>query len=206
MKRVFSTGPKLITGLMLLLVTGVVMAKNTIPTTYVKEGVNLSVYNKVMVKPLSLDNVEVLKPAWEEGNDDVWAFNPENRSAIQKWFLDAMQQEIGGNGGYPLVNASGDDVLRVEVEVLSITPYVKPGTQSSDSDHVISTLGSGDIVISAEFRDSKTRELLILIEGERTIGEKYRELSAENHIKNLKGMFTRWGKKVREALDKAHAE
>ena len=206
MKRVFSTGPKLITGLMLLLVTGAVMAKNTIPATYVKEGVNLSVYNKVMVKPLSLDNIEVLKPTWEEGNDDIWAFNPENRSAIQKWFLDAMQQEIGGNGGYPLVNASGDDVLRVEVEVLSITPYVKPGTQSSDSDHVISTLGSGDIVISAEFRDSKTRELLILIEGERTIGEKYRELSAENHIKNLKGMFTRWGKKVREALDKAHAE
>ena len=164
MKRVFSTGPKLITGLMLLLVTGAVMAKNTIPATYVKEGVYLSVYNKVMVKPLSLDNVEVLKPVWEEGNDDIWAFNPENRSAIQKWFLDAMQQEIGGNGGYPLVNASGDDVLRVEVEVLSITPYVKPGTQSSDSDHVIETLGSGDIVISAEFRDSKTRELLILIE------------------------------------------
>ena len=206
MKRVFSTGPKLITGLMLLLVTGAVMAKNTIPATYVKEGVDLSVYNKVMVKPLSLDNVEVLKPVWEEGNDDVWAFNPENRSAIQKWFLDAMQQEIGGNGGYPLVNASGDDVLRVEVEVLSITPYVKPGTQSSDSDHVIETLGSGDIVISAEFRDSKTRELLVLIEGERTIGEEYRELSAENHIKNLKGMFTKWGKKVREALDKAHAE
>jgi hypothetical protein len=206
MKRVFSTGPKLIAGLMLLLVTGVVMAQNTIPATYIKEGVTLSAYNKVMVKPLSLDNVEVLKPAWEEGNDDIWAFNPENRSAIQKWFLDAMQREIGGDGGYPLVNASGADVLRVEVEVLSITPYVKPGTQSSDSDHVISTLGSGDIVISAEFRDSKTRELLVLIEGERTIGEEYRELSAENHIKNLKGMFTQWGKKVREALDKAHAE
>ena len=206
MKRVFSTGPKLITGLMLLLVTGAVMAKNTIPATYVKEGIDLSVYNKVMVKPLSLDNIEVLKPVWEEGNDDIWAFNPENRSDIQKWFLDAMQQEIEINGGYKLVNAPGDDVLRVEVEVLSITPYVKPGTQSSDSDHVISTLGSGDIVISAEFRDSKTRELLILIEGERTIGEKYRELSAENHIKNLKGMFTKWGKKIREALDKAHAE
>jgi hypothetical protein len=206
MKRVFSTGPMLITGLMLLLITGAVMAKNTIPTIYVKEGVDLSVYNKVMVKPLSLDNVEVLKPAWEEGNDDIWAFNPENRSAIQKWFLDAMQQEIEINGGYKLVTSSGADVMRVEVEVLSITPYVKPGTQSSDSNYVISTLGSGDIVISAEFRDSKTRELLLLVEGERTIGEEYRELSAENHIKNLKGMFTQWGKKVREALDKAHAE
>lgn len=206
MKRVFSTGPKLITGLMLVLVTGAVMAQNSIPATYVKPGVDLSVYNKVMIKPLSLDNVEVIKPAWEQDNDDIWAFSGDNRSAIQKWFLDAMQQEVEANGGYPLVNAPGDDVMRIEVEVLSITPYVKPGTQSSDSDHVISTLGSGDIVISAEFRDSKTRELLILVEGERTIGEKYRELSKENHIKNLKGMFTQWGKKVREALDKAHAE
>ena len=206
MKRVFSTGSKLVTGLMLLLVSGAVIAKTTIPATYVKDGINLSAYNKVMVKPLSLDNIEVLKPSWEEGNDEIWAFNPENRSDIQKWFLDAMQQEIEINGGYKLVNAPGNDVMRVEVEVLSITPYVKPGTQSSDSDHVISTLGSGDIVISAEFRDSKTRELLILIEGERTIGEKYRELSAENHIKNLKGMFTKWGKKIREALDEAHAE
>ncbi len=144
MKRVFSTGSKLVTGLMLLLVSGAVMAKTTIPATYVKDGIDLSAYNKVMVKPLSLDNIEVLKPSWEEGNDDIWAFNPENRSDIQKWFLDAMQQEIEINGGYKLVNAPGDDVLRVEVEVLSITPYVKPGTQSSDSDHVISTLGSGD--------------------------------------------------------------
>ena len=206
MKRVFSTGSKLVTGLMLLLVSGAVIAKTTIPATYVKDGIDLAAYNKVMVKPLSLDNIEVLKPSWEEGNDEIWAFNPENRSDIQKWFLDAMQQEIEINGGYKLVNASGDDVLRVEVEVLSITPYVKPGTRSSDSDHVISTLGSGDIVISAEFRDSKTRELLILIEGERTIGDKYRELSAENHTKNLKGMFTQWGKKIREALDEAHAE
>jgi len=204
MKRVFLTGSKLVTGLMLLFITGAVMAENTVPASYIKPDIDLSTYNRIMLKPLSLDNIEVLKPAWEQDNDEIWSFSGENRSAIQKWFLDAMRQEIEPNGGYALVNAPGDDVMRIEVEVLSITPYVKPGTQSSDSDHVISTLGSGDIVISAEFRDSKTRELLILIEGERPIGEKYRELSTENHIKNLQGMFTKWGKKVREALDKAH--
>ena len=206
MKRVFSTGPTLITGLMLLFVTGAVMAKNTIPASYVKPDVDFSVYNKVMIKPLAMDNIEVIKPVWEQDNDDIWAFSGENRSTIQKWFLDAMQQEVEANGGYALVTAPGDDVMRVEVEVLSITPYVKPGTQSSDSEHVISTLGSGDIVISAEFRDSTTRELLVLIEGERTIGDKYREVSRENHTKNVKGLFAKWGKVVREALDKAHAK
>lgn len=205
MKYVFSTMPKLITGLMLLLVTGTLMAK-TLPASYVKPGIDLSTYTKVMVKPLNMENIEVLKPAWEQGNDEVWSFAPENRPAIQEWFLDAMQRELEKIGGYALVSEPADDVMRIEVELLSITPYVKPGTPASDGDFEISTLGSGDVVVSAEFRDSKTRELLILIEGERTIGEEYMKLSRENHVKNVKSLFAKWGKKVREALDEAHGK
>ena len=206
MNRVFSIGPKLIAGLMLLFVAGALMAQTNTPASYVKPGIDLSTYTKVMVKPLSMDNIEVLKPAWEQDNDEAWSFNPEDRAAIQEWFLDAMRQELETNGGYALVSAAAADALRIEVELLSITPYVKPGTQSGDDEHVISTLGSGDVVVSAEFRDSTTRELLVLIEGERAIGADYKELSRENHIENVKGLFTKWGKKVREALDKAHAK
>ena len=203
MKRVFSTGPKLIAGLILLLVSGTLMAKN-LPASYVKPGIDLSTYTKVMVRPLNIANIEVLKPAWEQDNDEVWSFEPEDVADIQEWFLDAMQNELETKGGYPLVSAPGEDVMRIEVELLSITPYVKPGTPYSDGEYKIQTLGSGDVVVSAEFRDSSTRELLILIEGERTIGDKYRKLSKENHTKNVKALFAKWGKVVREGLDKAH--
>jgi hypothetical protein len=204
MKR-FSTGTRLITGLMLILATGTLMAQ-TQAASYVKSDVDFSTYTKVLVKPLNMDNIEVIKPAWEQDSDEEWSFDSGNREAVQSWFMEAMKSEIEGNGGYPLVTESGDDVIRIEVELLSITPYVKPGTQSADSEHRISTLGSGDVVISAEFRDSTTRELLVLVEGERAIGEKYREVSQENHIKNIKAMFTKWGKKTREALDRAHGK
>ena len=204
MKRVLSSAPKLIAGLMLVLFSSVLLAKNTLPASYVKPDIDLSVYNKVMVRPLNMANIEVLKPAWEQDNDEVWSFQPGTAEAIQEWFLDAMQNEIEIKGGYALVSQPADDVMRIEVELLSITPYVKPGTQASDGDFEVSTLGSGDVVVSAEFRDSTTRELLILIEGERTIGDKYRKLSPENHTKNVKGLFAKWGKVVREALDKAH--
>jgi hypothetical protein len=93
MKRVISTGPKLMAGLIMLLATGALMAENQ-PASYVKPGIDLSTYNKVMVRPLNMDNIEVLKPSWEQDNDDVWAFNPEGRSAIQEWFLDAMLKEL----------------------------------------------------------------------------------------------------------------
>ena len=202
MKRVFFTGSILITGLMLL-VSGTLMAK-TLPASYVKPGVDLSTYSKVMVRPLNIENIEVLKPVWEQDNDEEWSFEPEDVAAIQEWFMDAMQNELEKKGGYPLVSEPAADVMRIEVELLSITPYVKPGTPYNDGEYKIQTLGSGDVVVSAEFRDSSTRELLILIEGERTIGDKYKKLSPENHTKNVKGLFAKWGKVVREGLDKAH--
>ena len=205
MKRVISTGPKLMAGLIMLLATGTLMAGDQ-AASYVKPGIDLYTYNKVMVRPLNMDNIEVLKPSWEQDSDDVWTFNPEDRSAIQEWFLDAMQKELESEGGYAMVAAPAADVMRIEVELLSITPYVKPGTPASDGAFQISTLGSGDVVVSAEFRDSQTRELLILIEGERTIGDSYKELSRENNIANVKGLFAKWGKKVRLALDEAHGK
>jgi hypothetical protein len=206
MKSVSFTVPRLITGLMLLLVSGALMAKTTTPASYVKPNTDLSKYTRVMVRPLNMTNIEVLKPAWEHGNNEDWSFEPEDRAAIQEWFLDAMQKQLEKKGGYDMVSAPADNVLRIEVELLSITPYVKPGTQASDGEHVISTLGSGDVVVSAEFRDSTTRELLILVEGERSIGSDYKELSRENHVANVKGLFTKWGKRIRQALDEAHGK
>ena len=204
MKRVVSTGPKLIVGLMLLLLSGSLFAAKPLPASYVKPGVDLSTYNKVLIKPLNMDNIEVLKPVWEQDNDDVWTFEPENVEAIQEWFMDAMQEEVEKKGGYPMVSQPDSDVMRIEVELLSITPYVKPGTPANDGKFKTQTLGSGDVVVSAEFRDSTTRELLILIEGERAIGTEYKKLSPENHTANIKGLFARWGKVIREGLDKAH--
>lgn len=202
MKNVFSAGPKLVSGLILLLFAGSLMAQSTGTPTYVKPDIDLTKYNKVMVKPLKIEDIEVIKPPWEQDNPEEWTFEEGSGEAVRKLFKAAMHKELEVNGGYPLVAESADDVLRIEVELLSITPYVKPGSQTGDEGYEIETLGSGELVVSAEIRDSNTRELLILVEGERTIGDKYRKLSTENHIKNLENLFSKWGVKIREALDK----
>jgi hypothetical protein len=200
MINVISTGRKLATGLMLLLFAGSLMAASTIPATYVKPDLDLTKYKKVKVKPLDISNAEVLKPSWEQGSTEEWTFEEGVGEEIQKLFMDAMHEQLEHVGGYPIVTESGPDVLRVEVEVLSITPYTKPGSKSGDEGYQIETLGSGDLVISAEFRDSQTRELLILVEGERAIGDEYRTLSPENHIDNLKSLFSAWGVKIAAAM------
>jgi len=204
--NVYSAGRKLIPGLMLMLFAAVSLAESNSPANFEKPGVDLSSYTKVLVKPLNLNNIEVLKPAWEQDNPEVWTFDPGTGAAVQQMFMEAMKNELEVKGGYAMVHAPAKDVLLIEIELLSITPYVKPGTKARDGNYEISTLGSGEVFVSAELRDSKTRELLILVEGERPIGEEYKKLSYENHVANLKGLFAKWGKKVREKLDAAHGK
>jgi len=200
MMNVFSAGRTLVPGLVLLLAAGALQAETTDPAKYVKPGIDLSKYHKVMVRPLELDDIEVIKPPWEQANPEEWTFEEGTGEAVQKLFMDAMHTELEVNGGYTLVTDAADDVLRIEVEILSITPYVKPGSATGDEGYEIETLGSGELVVSAEFRDSRTRELLILVEGERTIGDEYKKLSRENHTENLRNLFSAWGVKIREAM------
>jgi len=202
MMNVISAGRKLIPGLLLLMVSGSLMAESTGGANYVKPYIDLTKNERVMVKPLRIEEIEVIKPPWEADSPEEWTFEEGSGEEVQKLFMDAMKKELEVNGGYPLVADSDDDVLRIEVELLSITPYTKPGSRTGDDGYEIETLGSGELVVSAEIRDSSTRELLILVEGERTIGDKYRKLNTENHIKNLSKLFAGWGIKIREELDK----
>jgi len=187
----------------MLFFSGHLLAKDKIPAKYIKPDINLAAYSKVQIRPLNLDNMLVLKPVWEQGNTEEWHLKIKDLTTIQKVFMDAMQKELDVTGGYKLVTTPAANVLLIEVEILTITPYVKPGTKNEEGGQMIETLGSGDLVFSAEFRDSKTRELLILVEGERTIGDKYRKLSRENHMKNVADLFEKWGRKIRETLDNA---
>lgn len=202
MNYIFPTGRKLIPVLLILLFAATSLSANSAAPLYTKSGLNFSKYNKVLIMPLNIENIQVLKPAWEQDSPEAWTFDQGTGKAVQELFMAIMKQELETNGGYPLVIESADDALRVEVELLSITPYVKPGTKSGDGGYEIETLGSGELILSAEFRDSKTRELLMLIEGERAIGDTHKKLSRENHEENLKELFTSWAVNVRKALDK----
>ena len=55
-------------------------------------------------------------------------------------------------------------------------------------------------------RDSSTRELLLLIEGDKAVGEKYTEFTRANNVSNIEAMFTSFAKRVRVAMDRVHGK
>lgn len=95
-------------------------------------------------------------------------------------------------------------MLEVEVEILNIMPWIKPGGDEELEGFEVKTLGSGEITARVEMRDSRTRELLLLIEGDKAVGEKYKEFTTENNVKNVVNMFTQFATRLRNSMDRVH--
>ena len=189
-----------------MLFSTVSMADIQLEPTWVKDGVNWSQYSKFLVKPLNIDDVKVVKPPYAEDDSSEWTLDIQDMEALQAIFRDVMKNVLEGNGGYPLVYADGEDVLEVEVEILNIMPWLKPGTEGELEGHQVKTLGSGEITGRVEIRDSQTRELLLLIEGNKAVGEKYKEFTRDNNIANLNRMFETFATRLRNSMDKVHGK
>jgi hypothetical protein len=204
MKSGFFNRGSMLIGLVAMFFTSAALAQ--VEPTWVKEGVNWQQYGKFLVHPLDVDNVRVIKPPYAQDDPSDWSLDVQDLAGIQAIFRDVMHRELSGNDGYPLVYAPGNDVVEVEVELLSITPWLKPGGDESLQGYVVTTLGSGEIAGRVEMRDSTTRELLLLIEGDKAVGEKYTEFTRANNASNVEAMFTSFAKRVRAAMDRVHGK
>jgi len=205
MKSEFSYRGKLLAGLLVMLFSSTAFAQQIEPT-WVKEGVEWGQYNKFLVKPLNVDDVKLVRPPWAVDDPQEWKLEIEGLEAIQAIFRDVMKDVLSGNEGYPLVYADGKDVLEVEVELLSIMPWLRPGGDDDLAGYEVKTLGSGEITARAELRDSTTRELLLLIEGDKAVGEKYKEFTVDNNISNIESMFKRFATRLRNSMDRVHGK
>lgn len=207
MKSEFFNHGKLMIGLALLLFSGLALGQSGgLDPTWVRPDTDFSKYTKFLVKPLNLHDVKIVRPPWAMDDPIEWTLQTIDKEAIQDIFMEAITGALEADGGYPVVGLPGDDVLEVDLELLSIMPYVRPGSDGSDDGHEIVTLGSGEVTGTAELRDSMSRALLILIEGERVAGEEYKQFTKDNNISNLHSMFAAFGKRLRVALDKVHGK
>lgn len=180
------------------------MADDVIKPTWVKEGVDWAKYTKFLVQPLDIEHVQVVRPPWAEDDPKEWTLEIEDLQGIQSIFRDSMKDVLTANGGYPVVYAPADDVLEVEVEILSIMPWLRPGSGSEVEGMQVKTLGSGELTASVELRDAKTRELLLLIEGDTAVGQQYKEFTLQNNVDNITAMFTGFAQRLRNSLDQVH--
>lgn len=165
---------------------------------YENPNADYSQFDKLIIDDLDLSDTIIVPPPWLAENAFEWKVSEKNRDHLRSEFMASMRDQISGNNGYAIVNEPGSGVMQLSVKVVSFMPYAE------QKDKKAVTLGSGEMKIHVETRDSQTGELLGMYEGPQEVGKEYQKNTDFTKQKNVKMLFDSWGHRVRLRLDTDH--
>lgn len=158
---------------------------------------DLSRYNKVYLDPLKVADARVVPPPWYDGDAKgprKWALTDEDMEFLRSSYREAMISEIQEKGGYAVVEEIADDVIILDMEIVTLMPYARRGEQ-------VQVRGFGELLAQATLRDGMTSNLLAIMEGSQDVGSEYQQNTRLNTENNLKALFQVWAERMRAAMD-----
>jgi hypothetical protein len=109
------------------------------------------------------------------------------------------------NGGSPLVEEPGDDVLRVRAQIVDL--YINAPEPKGASPTRVYVLDAGEMTLVAELYDSRTNAILArVVDRERGMERGLNELQIANRVTNTAEadrISSNGARRLKSALDKA---
>lgn len=164
---------------------------------YVNESADLGKYDKVLIDSLKVGYAKVVAPPWYEGEDKgvrKWQLTDKDIKFLRDAYRDAMTSALEDDDGYPVVETGGEDVIVLDIEIITLMPYARKGEK-------VETRGFGELRAQATLRDGATGELLAIFEGLQDVGSEYQPNSRLNAENNLRDLFDVWGMRMRKVMD-----
>jgi hypothetical protein len=174
-------------------------------TVYVREGVSLARYKRVMLDPVEVSFDKNWDPR-RHGGASLDAADPMAiRQGLAKLAREVFQRELEKKGGYPLVDQPADDVLRVRAQIVDL--YINAPETNSPGITRTYVVDAGEMTLVAELHDSQTNALIArVVDRQRGLERGLNELQIANRVTNTAEadrILTAWAKRLRDALDKA---
>jgi hypothetical protein len=176
-------------------------------TVYVREGVSLAQYRRVMLDPVDVSFDKNWNPRGRLGGTQGTADPMAIRQGLAKLARDVFQRELGKKDGYPLVEEPAADVLRVRAQIVNLFINA-PETNSPEITRTY-VINAGEMTLVAELYDSQTNALLArVVDRERGLDRGLNELQIANRVTNTAEadrILSAWAHRLRVALDKARS-
>lgn len=135
------------------------LADTKLAVVYAKEGVDLSVYNKIWLVDASV----AFKKDWQRGQNRSNSFKVNTKdmekikSGVAKLFKEVFTEKLTA-AGHELVTEAGDDVLIVRPAIINLD--VKAPDVATTSRSYQLTSSAGEMTLYVELYDSVTSDLL----------------------------------------------
>jgi hypothetical protein len=176
-------------------------------TVYIREGVSLTKYKRVMLDPVEVSFDKAWNPRQGAASRLDSADPLAIRQGLAKLARDVFRRELESKGGYPLIEEPAEDVLRVRAQIVDL--YINAPDTNSASITRTYVIDAGHMTLMAELYDSQTNALIArVIDRERGLERGLNELQIANRVTNTAEadrILTAWARRLRDALDKARS-
>ena len=176
--------------------------RSRVDAAWVREDLDLSGYNKLMVKGLGIayravDWTGSARTAARRGETD-FPITEENRAKLSKLFREEMLEEVAKNNRYSLSTTPGEDVLLLIGGLIDVVSHVPP-EEIGRSRTFLRSVGEATMVL--ELRDSLTGAILARAVDRRSASTFAHESSPGINRQDVKRLASSWGKLLRDRLD-----
>ena len=175
---------------------------------YIDPDTDFSRYNRVMVDALVVDHVEIIfnqsgSAVGPKGSD--FELTDKDRADLQRIFAEVMEKNLAENG-YPMVSEPGPDVLRITAALTALEPSAPPDDPRSRGvgRTRVYTEGGGSTQIKVAFTDSRSGEVLALVEDRKTSTDLWGVNNRVTNLADVRRHFSAWARSIREWLDSMH--
>ncbi len=182
-----------------------------IAVAYVDSEADFSVYDKIMI----LDCYVAFKKDWEKDHtrssaslSRISSSDMEKIKAdVAELFREVFTEKLGGDGGYEIVEAAGDDVLLVRPAIIDLDITAPDTMQAGRSRTYSSSAGTATIYI--ELYDSVTGDILARAadrKAARSVGGYMSYTSRVTNRADASRMLGTWAELLRDRLDEFHGK
>lgn len=166
---------------------------------------DFSGYKRVRLDPIEVEfdknwkpNDTTRSPSQRLTNDDIEKI----KQALAEEFRKVFTEELTKNG-YPVVDQSGDDVLRVSAAIANL--YINAPDKMSPGRTRTYTTSAGHMTLVAELRDSVTGKLMAravdTVQGRDT--GTFQITNSVTNMSSARTALSKWARVLREGLDEA---
>ncbi|AQA18542.1 DUF3313 domain-containing protein [Halioglobus japonicus] len=173
---------------------------------YIDPNADFSKYRKVMLRPLGVDNVEIVQPdrSTSVNTRRDWELTDSDKQTLQQIYHDAMVKQLGDKGDFEIVDTADDDVLEIAAMITGLAPSAAKDDNRSrpvGRSYVI-TEGAGAIAVAVAFGDSETGEVLALVKDSRTSNDHWGLNNSVSNRADVQRVFTSWAMQINTSLGK----
>jgi len=178
---------------------------------YVDPDADFGKYNRLLIQPLGVDNVEIKQPgnSYSAVGKKDWELTDKDKENLQAAYMESMNKAME-KCGYPVVAEAGDDVLQIAAMVTGLAPSAAKDDNSARAvgRTRVYTEGAGAMAVAVAFGDSETGEVLALVKDSRSSGSAgYWGLNnSVSNMADIRRFFNSWATQICSSLDRAHGK